>query len=501
MNEHQDNREAFSTEENELFQYDMPEQKQKKTKNRVIRSSLLRKFMPIFVLLVSAAVLLTAYFVLRSINPEDNGEDEVNMIKVVSENTTDVKSIKVKNKNDAYTMYKKSGSVYKIEGYEDKPVSADVISTSIGYLTDIQSAKRVMVANDKLKDYGLAKPVATVEITTTTKEITLYLGNQSAGDDFYFMLGNDPENTAEKTAVYLMSDIQANVCTADRFYYYDGDLSKYNASDDNGKITAVSIGGSKGTKADVYMSNEELSLTYMMADPVNMPFASTVMDGILSLLTTMNSAIPVSDDVSDANLAKLGLKEPSYTLSWVNNTIERTVVFGNEVDGYIYCTAEDAPAIYQIPSGAVAILGMDIADMCDIITYTRDVDTLNRIVVTSGKKTYDIQTEGTGDQRVVTINNKTVESSIFSEFYSTLLGIEVQREGEKPAGKEPLLTMEITLAENGEKEILSYYEVDERYCFYEMNGKGMFYVKTQDVQNILVNAQKVYDNQEIHVVW
>ncbi len=500
MNEHQDNREEFSEEENQLFQYDMPEKKQK-VKKHILRNRLLRKFMPLLILLVSAAILLTAYFILRSISPEENGEDEVNMIKVVNVSATDIKAVKVKNGSDAYTMYKKSGSVYKMEGYEDKPVDEDVISTSIGYLSDIQSTKKVMVTKDKLKDYGLEKPAATVNISLSSKEIVLHLGNKSAGDDYYFMLENDPESTQEKKAVYLMGETQANVCNADRFYYYDGNLSRYDASSDNSNITELSIGGSKGTAADIYMTDGEMNLAYMLADPINMPFSSSVMDGILNLLSTLNTATPIGDDMSEANLAKLGLTAPSYTFTWVNNTIERTVYFGSETDGNIYCMTEDMKAVYQIPSAAVAVLGMDVADMCDVITYTRDVDTLNRIVVSSGKKNYDIQTKGTGDERVVTINNKTVESSIFSEFYATLLGIEVQRQGEKPVGKEPLLTIEITLAESGEKETLSYYEIDERYCFYEMNGKGMFYVKTQDVKNILVNVQKVYDNQEIQVVW
>ncbi len=492
---------AETSAEDELFQYDMPEKKkQKKKKDTRLQRGFIRKFMPVFVLLVAAAVLGTAYFVLRSISPEDNGDDDVNMIEAVALNAADVKTMKVVNKSESYTMYKKSGSVYKIEGHEDKPVDEDVISSSIGYLTAIESTKQVMVAENKMKDYGLDKPAATVTIATAAEELTLYLGNQSPGGDYYFFKKDDPESTEDKTAVYLMSETQANVCLADRFYYYTGDISKYDASTDNENITPITIGGTKGTHVNIYMSDGETGLSYVMDEPINMPFSTSVMNSILSLLSTLNNATPVDDDLSEANLQKLGLAEPSYTLSWENNTIRQNISFGNEVEGMIYCKAEGIDAIYQISAEAVGALGMDVADMCDVITYTRDVDTLNRIVVTSGKKVYDIETTGTGENRKVTVNNKSVESSIFSEFYATLLGIEVQREGEKPAG-DPYLTIEITLSEDGSKEVLSYYQVDERYCYYEMNGKGMFYVKTQDVDNILVNAQKVYDNEEIQVIW
>lgn len=501
MNEPQDNREELSAQEGELFQYDMPQKKQKAKKaGTLLRNSLLRKMMPILILLVAAAVLLSAYFVLRSISPEDNGEDDINMIKVVDLNVTDVKTVKVKNENDAYTMYKKSGSVYKIEGYEDKPISEDVILASIEYLSAIESSKKIMVANKKLKDYGLEKPAATVTITLASGEVVLHLGNQNAGGDYFFMLEGDAQSSEEKTAVYLMDEVQANVCTADRFYYYDGNLSRFDPSTDKSNITRISVGGKKGTAINVYMTDDELNLAYMLSDPINMPFSTNVMDGILGLLGTLGGATPVGDDLSEANLEKLGLKDPSYILTWENNTDVRSVSFGNEVDGNIYCMTEDMKAIYQIPATSVTMLRTDVADMCSSITYTRDVDTIEDIVVTSGKKAYNIETQGTGENRVVKINDKTVESSIFSEFYATLLGIEVQRQGEKPAGKEPYLKLEITLKDGG-KETLFYYEVDERYCFYEMNGKGMFYVKTQDVDNILINVQKVYDNEEIQVVW
>ncbi|MBQ6947310.1 MAG: DUF4340 domain-containing protein, partial [Clostridia bacterium] len=259
-------------------------------------------------------------------------------------------------------------------------------------------------------------------------------------------------------------------------------------------------GGEKGTRVNVYMANGDTGLSYVMDDPVNMPFSTSVMDKILGLLTTLNGATPVADDLSQSNLAKFGLDTPQYTLTFANNTNERKIIFGNVTDGKIYCMAQDSLAIYQIDESAVECLRMDVADMCDVITYTRDVDTLNRIVLKSKGKTYDITTSGTGDQRQVKVNNKSVESSIFSEFYAYLLGMEIQIVGEKPAG-EPYLSMEITLSEDGSKEVLNYYYVNERYCFYELNGKGMFYVSRQAVDALLENAQKVYDNKEIVAAW
>lgn len=500
MEERKDNLEQEISEGKELFQYDDVKPVKAKKDNRV-RRGFIRKLMPLFVLIAAAGVLVGTYFVLRAIAPEDNGEDQVNTIQILSLNVAEVKTLTVQNTKDSYKLYKKSGSVYKMEGKEDKPVDEDIIASSIEYLSDIKTIKRIMVEEGQLKDYGLASPAATVTLETAKKKAVLCVGDKSAGDEYYMYLKDDPESKDGKVAVYLMTQTQSNVCLADRYYYYETDISGYDSSTDAENISPVNIGGVKGTKVNVYMADAETGLAYVMDEPVNMPFSTSVMDGILGLLTTLNNAVPVDDDVSVENLAKYGFSPAQYELQFYNNTVERTILFGNEDEkGNIYCMQKGGQTIYQVASSSVACLGMDVADMCDVITYTRDVDTLNRILIKSQGKTYDIKTEGTGDERVVHVNNKLVESSIFSEFYAYLLGMEIQREGEKPAG-EPYLSMEITLSEDGSKEVLNYYAIDERYCFYELNGKGMFYVSRQAVDILLSNAQKVYDNEEIATAW
>ena len=501
---------AETAAQDELFQYDMPQKKakEKRAKKDVrLRQGFARKFMPVFVLIGAAVVLTGVYLVLRHISPETNGDDEVNTINVVSLTATDVKTVTVNNVSDSYKMYKKSGSVYKIEGYEDSPVEEDVISTSIGYLSSIQSTKQIMVDNETLQDFGLKDPSAEVTITTTKETVVLCMGDQSASGDYYFYVEGDEDSNAEQTAVYLMSETQANVCAADHFYYYTTDLSQYDSSNDSQNITPVVIGGTKATKVKVYMSDDDSGLSYVIDEPVGMAFSTSVMDEIFSLLTAMNAATPVSDDVSAAALQATGLDQPSYELTWENNTNERTILFGNTDGEYIYCMEQGGKCVYVIAAENVNVLSMDLADMVDIITYTRDIETIRRMVITGNQKTYDVEIDNSGEQRAVTVNNKTVENSIFSEFYAALLGVEIQRQEEKPQG-EPYLSITVYVSEENENgqtsqsvETLNYYYINERYCFYELNGSGMFSVKTTDVDDILNNIQKVYDNVEIVTAW
>ena len=501
---------AETAAQNELFQYDVPPKKAKEKKAKKdarLRRGFARKFMPVFVLLGAAVVLTGVYLVLRHIRHETNGATEVNTIDFVDPAATDIKTVTVHNASDNYKMYKKSGSVYKIEGYEDSPVEEDIISTSIGYLSSIQSTKQIMIDNETLQDFGLKDPSAEVTIETTKETVVLCVGDQSASGDYYFYVEGDEDSNAEQTAVYLMSQTQANVCAADHFYYYTTDLSEYDSSNDSQNITPVVISGTKATNVKVYMADDDSGLSYVIDEPVGMAFSTSVMDEIFSLLTVMNVATPVSDDVSAAALQEMGLDQPSYELTWENNTNERTILFGNTDGEFIYCMEQGGKCVYVIGAENVSVLSMDLADMVDVITYTRDVETIRRMVITGNQKTYDVEIDNSGEQRAVTVNNKTVENSIFSEFYAALLGVEIQRQAEKPQG-EPYLSITVYVSEENENgqtsqsvETLNYYYINERYCFYELNGSGMFSVKTADVDDILSNIQKVYDNVEIVTAW
>lgn len=495
--------------EDELFQYG-EETKQRNRKK--LRSGMLRKFMPVFVLAGAALLLTGIYFTLRTLTPNDSTDAQVNKVKVLSLTASDVKSMTVKNPADTYTLYKKSGSVYKIEGKEDRDIDSDAIETAIGNTCVIESEKKIEVKNEKLSEYGLKEPQIEVNFVGRKENATLYVGNENASGDFYMCLKDDPENTETETAVYILADDTVEVFAKTHFYFYNTDISDYDANEDNQNISPIIIGGTKGTPVTMEMQQSstdenngsgtvDVSLSYIMTKPIRMPFSMTAMDSMLNLLTALNDVEAVADETDAGSLAKYGFDDPQYTLEFGNNTEMRTILFGKTEGDKIYCMKKDGTVIYLIAKSAVNCLSLSTADMCDVITYTRDIDTVKAMKVTGKQKTYDVQLLGKDEELQVYVNNKHVENSIFSEFYAGILGIEVKTEGTKPAG-EPYMTVEITLDDdNDTKEYLRYYEVDNRYCYYELDGTGMFYVSHEAVDTLLSNIQKVYDNQEIVSAW
>ena len=488
----------------ELFQYGEEKKKKSGKRKKTSASGFRRKFAPLIALGVAALLLCGIYVLLRIVAPTEKDPDsKVNPVTVTQITPSSVRRVNILNAGDEYALVKKSGSVYYIEGKEDKEVDSDVILTSIEKLSSISSIKKIGVDEKKLEEYGLKNPQGRAEIVLPDSTVTLYFGNRSADEKYYYALKLGDEKEDGKTAVYLVEAETAEIVGQDRFYYYQQNISGYDANSDSENITPVIIGGTQGTHVTVRgqqeSKSEDVTLTYMMTEPIRMPFSTAVMTSVLDLLSTLNDANAVDDDVTPAHLDTLGLKTPAYTLEFGNNTALRTILFGKVTDTSIYCMKKDGSAVYTIPAGSVACLGLDLADMCDVITYTRDVNTVTGITVAGQNKRYDIKLVGKDDERVVYVNNKNVERSIFSEFYAAILGVEVKQQGKKPTGA-PYLTITMTL-ENGGAETLAYYEVNERFCYYELDGTGMFYVSHEAVDSLLSNAQKLYENKEISAAW
>ena len=134
--------------------------------------------------------------------------------------------------------------------------------------------------------------------------------------------------------------------------------------------------------------------------------------------------------------------------------------------------------------------------------YTRSADSLSGIKVTNGEKTYTIVIGEKDEQGnfYVTINNKQVDSELFSDFYAHILTIGITDLGQKGDSTEPYLTVIFTL-DDGTEEIMNFYSVSELKCFCELNGTGNFWVSTLNVDKILENAQKLYDGEVISLEW
>ncbi len=498
QNERENNLSPQTEEQSELFQYEgyTPKEKEKK---QSVRRPLWHKLIPVFILVGVAVLLGGSVLTMKWLFPSEEDPDRlVNTVTVLDEDAADVSSVKVTNSTDHYTLSKKAGSVYNIVGKEHLTADSGAILEAIELICDIQTTKEMDIPQDKLADYGLDTPQATLEIVTKKQTHTLSLGIKAPSDDYYYA-------RLDEGKVFIMEAGQAAVMLDDRFAYYEKDVSRYDSSADKQKISPVVFSGKNATamrmeSTEAIEDEEDFSPSYMMVSPIKHAFSNTAMEEVLTLLEALAVATPVSDDVSATELIKYGLTEPNYILTFGNNGEEMTIEFGKTQDGLIYLRRKDEGLIYSLESSYADVLGRNLAGLCDVISYMQDVDNVSAMKVVGMGKTYTIDMTGKRSELAVKVNDKTVNPNLFADFYAHLIGIIVTEEAQKPRGVDPLVTVEVQL-EDGSTDVLKYYAANELKCFYEVNGSGVFNVSRLSVEKIMENAQKLYDGEEIIAEW
>ena len=129
------------------------------------------------VILTSAlAVLLTAallvlLFVPPATDPQEEKPDEqpkhdpITLLDKTEKGKTVVQKVEVKNSNDSYTLYyDQNENVFRLKGYEDITLKADLIDTLLACTGSLIATDEVKKP-EALSVYGLEKPQANVTIT------------------------------------------------------------------------------------------------------------------------------------------------------------------------------------------------------------------------------------------------------------------------------------------------------------------------------------------------
>ena len=250
------------------------------------------------------------------------------------------------------------------------------------------------------------------------------------------------------------------------------------------------------------LAEDEVGTTYILTEPFSHSASNSMISNLSDLMVLMSSAVIVGDDTSPEGLAEKGLDDPTYIYEYTKGDETYRVCFGDiNASGFQYCYETSRPFIYYVDAEEVEILGSTVRDFCESVTYTRSVYEVSALKVEGNGKTYDItvgEQNEAGDFNVV-INNKKVDSELFSDFYSHFITISLTDIGEKKDA-EAILTVTVTL-KDGTQDVMKFYPVSELKCFYELNGSGRFWVGRMNVERILENAQKLYDGDVINLEW
>ena len=211
-------------------------------------------------------------------------------------------------------------------------------------------------------------------------------------------------------------------------------------------------------------------------------------------------------DAADADTG-LDTTQTYFTVDFVNTVNDdtaretedadatATILIGNTDDNgdYYACVKGYEDAVYLLSKESInSLLELKPFNLLLKIPALVNIDTLDSVDMTIGKKTYTMKLDS-GDYK---FGKKTVKKEKFTELYQALQSVMLDSEIEETkdaAEKEEVLT--VTFHRNTEEApevTLKYYTYDDTYDSVEINGTERFLVKAEDVDALVKQIKKAF---------
>ena len=172
-----------------------------------------------------------------------------------------------------------------------------------------------------------------------------------------------------------------------------------------------------------------------------------------------------------------------------------TILIGNtdENGDYYACVKGYEEAVYMLSKESVnSLLELKPFNLILKIPALVNIDTLDSVDMSIGKKTYTMKLDGSDYK----FGKKTVKKEKFTELYQALQSIMLDSEVEETkdaADKEEVLTVTFHRSTEEAPEItLKYFAYDDTYDSLEINGTERFLVKAEDVDALVKQIKKAF---------
>jgi hypothetical protein len=147
------------------------------------------------------------------------------------------------------------------------------------------------------------------------------------------------------------------------------------------------------------------------------------------------------------------------------------------------------------------LVTLDGLDFVTPYQFDRDINEVERIILrTDNGEEYTYNVSVTNGKTAATCNGTDLNGAAFENFYDLLTTSEVAGVAEKPGGT-PKLTMVFRYHANLNKsnDTVSFYRIDERTYYLELNGQGNFYVSSLYVDKILECIPKLNNGEDFSI--
>lgn len=493
--------------------------RKKSGKNRQVKSLVIAGV----VVLVLIATLLVLLFV--PMGPEDGSGSSASSetissdtsIVLIDKEQKDLNQVEVKNEKDEYTVLRVEDQStsstpsfhWMIDDLKDFDADTYAYNYLVSAVCDFSAIKKVVDSAENLADFGLDQPSATVKATFADGTVhTITVGGQNVDQSGYY-LQMDGEDT-----VYL-AEIDDSFFTA-RTAYLNTTLLATKYDSEGNAVTPdwarVTLDGSVREKpiviednpnynADNTSSNptDALKNPYIMTSHNNYEVDATTGEFLTSLFT-LSATDVVAIRPNDADLEKYGLKNHYSGIKVEAAGDSYRIRFSKPADGKCYAIMDGTDLVYEVNASAVPYLEKQYSDIITKLMFLPYIDTVESVTVQSAEGTFTFLLTGEDDTLAVSCNGTAIENvSNFRKLYQVIVGTVRYELGDKVYTGDPMLTVTFKYRKSADKpdDVLTFIPATALRAQIKLNGVGEFFVKTEQVNKIISDTQKVINGEAV----
>lgn len=428
----------------------------------------------IIALLVAVAMAVTAYVAVDKMktNEENQAREEALSLNLFSFDSNNINKVEIQNPDGTFTIETADSSwaVTETDYAYDFELNAYYINSVCSYMSNLTALKKLSVPAEDLNQYGLAEPVTITCYDAANTAYTLYIGDASATEEYYYaMLPDD-------TTVYEIDFNKGDVLRGGMAYLKDPYMLSY--YDVN--ITEVTLEHNDETIFDISRKDG----TWEMLAPLeDAQVHSANVNSFLTSLTRLQieSFVAMVEDSTD--LLEYHLDNPAYQLTVKTKDDEVTTIDFAEFDkndGSVYLVYEETGQIATMAVNNVSFLQTQASELLSDKIFSPNYNDVSQLEVQVDDLNFTMTMNHEENNYLLdTINISEQDSNIqnlFQSLFQTVsnisyesLDLESDTDSSTEPDTEPTIIFRYTMLDGTEQEV-SFVPVDETYYQAFING-------------------------------
>ena len=439
------------------------------------------------ILALAVLVLFSAlYFVLKSLNLSKEETEQEAAVKTVFEiDAKDISEIKLEH-NGKTSTFLHENDVWSYAEDEAFPLSESAMLDFVSNVTSIESSREIENPEDAA-EYGLDNPEVKVTVQNKEgKEVLLELGDDNEAVGGFYM-----KKDGEKPIYLVDSTVKQKLCIEIQDLAETEEIPSISSTEIK-KVEIDKDGITTRLKKD---EASETGWTYEKIQAGKNVASVAADSGKVSSLMGNYSGVTWQEFVSydKNNLADYGLDAPvAVSVDYeVTETAEeddeeaaeetkivKNVVFyigkQNEAGDY-YAMLKDGKYIYTISAGtAEGIMTINESDLVSSLVADYSFADLDKVTFVRNNETYVATKKEEKSEQKYYLNDKEVDKTVFSEFFSKVTSMEWQSRSIEAETNNPS-EMTIMFEKNGGMKVtVDYYSYDANfYLIVDSKGNKM----------------------------